>query len=303
MVYGLSFSSDGKTLATAGWDSIVRFWETSSWSDPHELKIADHVQPQGNDLRMYTVCCSPDGRLVATAHLDGKVRIWQAKTLELRGELHVPGLFVYGAMDFSPDGLWLATGAMGGSVELWDPFTARKACDVGSHESYVYTVRFGRDGRTLVSGGDDNFSYVWHPGPSSHGETQNLDELWEDVAGDDSAAAYRAMCVLSDPSTQAVELLAAKLKDVQSTLHPEDFIDSVQLSAEEREKKVKLMRLLTKKNPKVVFAITARRAVSVLGQIGTPEAKRVLEELAQKETSSDISLYATAELKRFKVAE
>lgn len=302
-VYGLSFSADGKTLATAGWDSIVRFWETSSWSDPRELKIEDHVPPQGNDLRMYTVCCSPDGRLVATAHLNGKVRIWQAKTLELRGEFQVPGRFVYGAMDFSPDGLWLVTGAMQGQIELWDSFTAKKAWGVGSHDSYVYTVRFGRDSRTLVSGGDDNFSYVWRLGQSIPNATQTQEELWEDLAGDSSEAAYRAMSLLSEPSAQTVGLIAAKLKDVESTLHPEDFVDSVQLSAEEIDKKVKLMRLLTKKNPKVMFSITARRAISVLGQIGTPEAKQVLEELSQKDPSSDVAPSATAELKRLKSAE
>ena len=29
-IYGLSFSPDGRTLATAGWDSIIRFWETTA---------------------------------------------------------------------------------------------------------------------------------------------------------------------------------------------------------------------------------------------------------------------------------
>ena len=29
-IYGLSFSPDGQTLVTAGWDSIIRFWETDT---------------------------------------------------------------------------------------------------------------------------------------------------------------------------------------------------------------------------------------------------------------------------------
>ena len=40
-VYGLSFSPDGKTLVTAGWDSIIRFWETDT----------GNIRPRGQSRR------------------------------------------------------------------------------------------------------------------------------------------------------------------------------------------------------------------------------------------------------------
>ena len=57
--YGLSFSPDGKSLVTVGWDSIIRFWETETGNLHREVKVADHVK--GGDLRMYAVCYAPRG--------------------------------------------------------------------------------------------------------------------------------------------------------------------------------------------------------------------------------------------------
>ena len=89
-VYGLSFSPDGKSLLTAGWDSIIRFWKTDTGEIDHLIKVADHAK--GGDLRMYAVCYAPEGGLIATAHLDGMVRIWQADEMILRTQFQVLGL-------------------------------------------------------------------------------------------------------------------------------------------------------------------------------------------------------------------
>ena len=116
--------------------------------------------------------------MIATAHLDGTVRIWQADEMLLRTRFRVKGRFIYGAMSFSPDGLWLATGAMDGSVELWDPLTAKSVWNGGRHQSHVYTVGFGRDARTLVSGGEDGACYLWDLRPAGRRPDNDLARLW-----------------------------------------------------------------------------------------------------------------------------
>ncbi|MFN0052177.1 MAG: WD40 repeat domain-containing protein, partial [Planctomycetales bacterium] len=146
-IYGLAHSSDGQTLATVGWDSILRLWEVGGYTVSRELNLKENNN-QAGDLRMYAVAYAPEGGLLATAHLDGTVRVWQADDLQLRATFQVPGRFVYGALRFSPDGLWLATGAAGGQVELWDPLSGQVVWQPGKHAHYVYTVDFGRDSRT-----------------------------------------------------------------------------------------------------------------------------------------------------------
>jgi WD40 repeat protein len=167
-IYGLSFSPDGKTLATAGWDSTVRFWDTETGKRQREFNVTQSQKSQanGDDYRMYTVCYSPAAGLIATAHLDGTVRVWQADNMTLRAKFIVDYRFAYGAMSFSPDGLWLATGSAGGNIAVWDPLTGAKVWDLGRHQHYVYTVGFGRDGRTLVSGGEDGVCYLWDLRPA-----------------------------------------------------------------------------------------------------------------------------------------
>jgi WD40 repeat protein len=159
-VYGLSFSPDSKTLATAGWDKVVRLWEADTGKLIREVNVEDHVV-NDRDVRMYTVCFAPRGGSIATAHLSGTVGIWDAADMKLRSMFKVEGRFIYGCIGFSRDGLSLATGNMGGNVALWDPLTAEKIRDVGRHQSYVNTVSFGRDNRTLLSGGRDGVCYLW----------------------------------------------------------------------------------------------------------------------------------------------
>jgi WD40 repeat protein len=61
------FSPDGKTLATAGSDRIVRAWDVETGRELAALPCPD---------RIAVVAFSPDGKSLAGASNDGSVRIW-----------------------------------------------------------------------------------------------------------------------------------------------------------------------------------------------------------------------------------
>ena len=213
-IYGVSFRPDGRNLVTVGWDSTIRFWEMNSGELVREVKVVD--EQQGGDLRMYAVCCAAEGELIATAHLDGWVRIWNAEPMRLRTRFQVAGRFIHGAMAFSPDGLWLATGAMDGSVSVWDPLGSKIVRNVGRHQSYVYTLGFGRDSRSLVSGGSDGLCYSWDLRPRGARADRDLARLWQDLVGEDGPTGYEAMFGLFEIPDQAVPILAGNLRAVKT---------------------------------------------------------------------------------------
>ena len=293
-VYGLSFSPDGETLATAGWDSIVRFWDTGAGEKRREFNVADGLKDKG-DHRMYTVCFAPTGGVLATAHLDGKVRIWNATDLTLVKEFEVKGRFIYGSICFSPDGALLATGSMGGKVELWDPLTGELVWDAGKHENRVYTVAFGADNRTLVSGGRDGVCYLWDLRPRGEHPERELEALWKDLSGD-GAAAYRAMWAMAEKPDRSTALIRKKLGPV-ATVMDLDHI-TVGLSVEDAVRRKRLAKLLAARNEKTELAIVVKRAISLLRQFGTADAAEVLKELATINPNGDVGRLATRALEQ-----
>jgi len=252
-IYGLSFSPDGRTLTTAGWDSKIRFWDTTTWKVRRELKV------EGNstigDERMYAVCYAPHGGLFATAHLiAGDVRIWKADDMALVKKFRVPGGFIYGSIAFSPDGLWLAAGSQAGDVTLWDPLSGQMVWQIGRHEGHVYTVSFGQDSRTLLSGGDDNVCCLWNLWPSQSVVEKDPALLWADLIGEDGRAAYYAISKLSQMADRTIALL-----DEQTRILEE---------------------------PK--RSIAARRAVALVEQIGTPAAIKLVEKWSRDDVNGPL---------------
>jgi WD40 repeat protein len=294
-VYGLSFSPNGETLATAGWDSNVRFWASDTGQLRNNFDVKKSPETD-SDLRMYAVCYSPEGGLIATAHLDGMVRVWRADEMVLRSKLQVPGRFVYGALNFSPDGLWLATGGMDGTLGVWDPLTAQCVWDVGRHQGHAYTVGFGRDDKSLVSGGEDGVCYLWDLKPSVDRPNNDPHRLWDDIAGDDSLSAFQSMWILSSKPEQSIKLLADALKRIEKVIDIDRT--SSKISVEDARKQQELLKRLDSHDKSVARAITIRRAISVLAQLGTVDALDLLKELSQRAPNEDVRRLATAALER-----
>ena len=173
-VFALSFSLDGKLLASGSGDKTIKLWEMPSGN---YLKTLEEYRSDVN-----AVSFSPDGKLLASGSkdylLDQTIKLLEmpsGKYLEvLRGHTN----FV-NAVSFSPDGKLLASGSADQTVKLWKIPSGRLLKILEGHTADVNTVSFSPDGKLFASGSGDQTIKLWEM-PSGNllktleGHTENV---------------------------------------------------------------------------------------------------------------------------------
>jgi serine/threonine protein kinase/WD40 repeat protein len=80
-VHGVTFSPDGKLLATAGADNTVRIWELPSSRPKQAAQLAPKSTLTGHTNTVNAVAYSPDGKRLASAGADGVLRVWEIQAV------------------------------------------------------------------------------------------------------------------------------------------------------------------------------------------------------------------------------
>ena len=155
----VTFSPDGKLLATSGWDSIAILWDVDTRTVRFTFKHEDAVR---------AVLFSPDGSLLATGSLDATTKLWEVETgkqfrsfahPEYRRPLAFPSghteIYNEGGIRciaFSPDGKFLATGGLhqDHDVKLWDIEQGEQRWSITFEES-AKSITFSPDGRYIAT--------------------------------------------------------------------------------------------------------------------------------------------------------
>jgi serine/threonine protein kinase len=154
-VWSVTFSPDGKFLASGSLDKTVKVWEVGSWREVATLR--------GHQGCVFSVSFSPDGKFLASGSEDKTVKVWEVgswwEVTTLRGHQDWVS-----SVSFSPDGKFLTSRSGSRTVKVWDVGSWWEVTTLREHENEVHSVTFSPDGKFLASGSHDTTVKVWAVG-------------------------------------------------------------------------------------------------------------------------------------------
>ncbi len=259
------------------------------------------------------------GRMLRTFPAPGPVQSGDRRTVQ--------------ACAFAPDGHTMASAEEDGSVLVFETATGLLRRRLVGHRSGVTALAFTPDGRRLVTASGDHTGLVWDVslaalGPSAAGEAG---DQWADLASTEPERANRVLARLAADPGAAVALLKGRLKraagaDAATLDHLVGDLDSDRFGVRQKayadldrlgetvadglrerlarapsaEVRRRIEQLLEEHDPARVSPERVRemRALEVLEQAGTPEARAVLERLAEGAPAARLTREAKASLGR-----
>ncbi len=175
-IESVTFSPNGKVLASGGRDNQVKIWDVVSGQELKSLT--------GHTNAVISVTFSPDGKLIASSSGSGNIalkswikrnvgaqdnliendeatiKLWDARTGKMLNSLSGHSSAI-ASVAFSPDGKILASGDWEGRIKLWGVRTGKELKTLSAHSELVQSVVFSPDGKSLASAGSDNLIKVW----------------------------------------------------------------------------------------------------------------------------------------------
>lgn len=188
VVTTVSLQPQGRFMATAGDDHLVRIWEMESGKLRHRLDgHTDWVRcvcfhPDGNTLAtgsndrrvliwnpdtgkqirtlvenqraIAKLAFAPDGGTLATLGFNDRLRLYDAATGDTKGEWACPCPDMR-ELAFSPDGAMIAAAGRSGVIRIYNSRTGEVLRDIAAHRRRIRGLEFTSDNRAIVSVAED----------------------------------------------------------------------------------------------------------------------------------------------------
>jgi WD40 repeat protein len=275
---------DAKVLAGA-----LSLLDVRTGRTRREFPAADKAD-QGEHRFLHAIACSPDGRTVAGVENDGSILLFEIATGLRRQQLTGHRGQVI-SLAFTPGGKRLVTASEDSTGLVWDVSLAALTDPLAVAPAKLWddlaslkADRVNRALATLASAPDVAVALLKeHLRPASNPDTATLDRLVADLGSDSFTVRQKAAAELDRLGENIVFALRKRLGKGESL-----------------EVQRRIEQLLDKHDRGDVTSERVRelRALEVLEQIGTPEARRVLADLANGAAEARLTQEAKACLAR-----
>jgi hypothetical protein len=225
-------------------------------------------------------------------------------------------------------------------IHVWDVTTGAEIADLHGHTGSINAVAFAPDGKTLASASSDTTALIWdmsvaqaRPLAKQSLPAVELEVRWQVLKGGDAPKAFAAMCDLTAAPEDAVAFLKGQLEpapaiDIARVKELIAALDDATYKVRQKAT-VELLKMGERVVPSIEKTLAAEpplevkkrlegihekltsavltddklrlfRAVEVLEQIGTPEARELLQRLAAGAPGAFVTTIAQAALVRLK---
>ncbi len=111
-IFALAVTPNGKTLASAGYDRVIKLWNVGGDNSKPLAELKDHSDA------IYALSMHPNGQWLASGSADRAVKVWDLVSGKRLYTLGDNTDWVY-ALSWSPDGKRLAAGGIDKSIRVW----------------------------------------------------------------------------------------------------------------------------------------------------------------------------------------
>jgi WD40 repeat protein len=195
-----SFSADGRFVASAGADAVVRVWDIQTQAEVRGLR--------GHTDWATCVAFGPDGRILVSGGADKVVRIFELSPQEGAGG--AGHLLAVNAVAVSPDGKWVATASLDHTVKIWELANGRElATLIFSSGEEPYAISFLGNSNVVMGSGVTSTGtgrlHFWQTQPPKLLTSLTVGEVYSVLGGGDGSklGAWSARTVVGDRASKS----------------------------------------------------------------------------------------------------